>query len=261
LGLLHADEHEEGAVAAIAARAEGNPLFVEEMVRRLSEENGESAAEMPPTVQALLAARLDSLEPFQRRLLAHAAVVGRTFWEAALAPLASAEGGDLQAALRALREKDLVVAGEGSALAGEPEMAFKHALIRDVAYEMLPKAVRAQKHYEVAGFIEARSGERVDEVVALLAEQYGPAAQLGAELSLAPADVEPYRVKALHYLEAAGGAATAFYSNAQAFTNYEAAREQAGGDVAAVARIVEKQGDVALRLGRGDVWTEAGRRR
>ncbi len=256
LGLLHADERQESVVAAISARAEGNPLFVEEMVRRLSEEDGAIAAEMPPTVQALLAARLDSLEPFQRRLLAHAAVIGRTFWEAALAPVASAEGGDLEAALRALREKDLVVAGEGSALAGEPEMAFKHALIRDVAYEMLPKSVRAQKHFEVGGFIEARAGERVEEVVALLAEHYGRAAQLGAELSLAPADVEPYRVKALHYLEAAGDAAMAFYSNAQAFTNYEAAREQAGGDAAAVARIVEKQGDVALRLGRVDIAIE-----
>ena len=253
LGLLHADEREESVVAAIAARAEGNPLFVEEMVRRLAEEDSASAAELPPTVQALLAARLDSLEPFSRRLLAHASVIGRTFWEGALVAVADAEGGDLPGALRALREKDLVVAGEGSALAGEPEMAFKHALIRDVAYEMLPKAVRAQKHFEVAGFIENRAGERVEEVVSLLAEHYGRAAQLGAELSLAATDLEPYRAKALHYLEAAGDAARAFYSNAQAFSNYEAAREQAGEDAEAIARIVEKQGDVALRLGRVDV--------
>jgi len=251
--LLDANGDKEGVIAAVAARAEGNPLFAEEMVRRLSEEDGASAAELPATVQGLLAARLDSLEPFHRRVLAHAAVVGRTFWEGALVPVADAEGGDLPAALRALREKDLVVAGEGSALAGEPELAFKHALVRDVAYETLPKAVRAQKHFDVAGFIEARADQRVDEVVALLAEHYGRAAQLGAELSLAPADLEPYRAKALSYLEAAGDAATAFYSNADAFSNYEGACEQAGGDAAAVARIVEKQGDVALRLGRVDV--------
>lgn len=259
--LLEAGEQRESVIAAVAARAEGNPLFAEEMVRRLAEEDSAIASELPPTVQALLAARLDSLEPFQRRLLAHAAVVGRTFWEGALAPLAKAEGSDLEAALRALREKDLVVAGEGSAMGGEPELAFKHALIRDVAYEMLPKAVRAQKHFEVAGLIEARAGERVEEVVALLAEHYGRAAQLGAELSLAPADVEPYRTKALFYLEAAGDAATAFYSNAEALANYEAAREQAGEDPAVVARLVEKQGDVALRLGRVDmaieVWERA----
>jgi len=259
--LMRVDGVNESVVAAVAARAEGNPLFAEEMVRRLSEEEGASAAELPATVQALLAARLDSLEPFQRRLLAHAAVIGRTFWEAALAPVAETEGGDLAEALRALRDKDILVAGEGSALAGEPELAFKHALIRDAAYEMLPRAVRAQKHFEVARFIEARAGERVEEVVALLAEHYGKAADLGSELGLAPGDIAPYRAKALCYLEAAGDAATAFYSNADAFSNYEAALEQAGEDAQAVARLLEKQGDVALRLGRVDaaigVWERA----
>jgi class 3 adenylate cyclase/tetratricopeptide (TPR) repeat protein len=259
--LLAIDEPGDGVIATVAARAEGNPLFAEEMVRRLAEEEGANAAELPATVQALLAARLDSLEPFQRRLLAHAAVVGRTFWEGALAPVVQAEGGDLQEALRGLREKDLVVVGEGSALAGEPELAFKHALIRDAAYEMLPKAVRAQKHFEVAEFIELRAGQRVEEVVALLAEHYGRAAQLGAELSLAGAELEPYRVKALHYLEAAGDAATAFYSNAEAFSQYQAACEHAAGDAAALARLQEKQGDVALRLGRVDAaiaaWEQA----
>ena len=251
----------ESVLAAVAARAEGNPLFVEEMVRRLAEEEGASAAELPATVQAVLAARLDSLEPFQRRLLAHAAVVGRTFWEDALTPIAQAEGGDLAEALRVLRDKDIVVAAEGSALAGEPELAFKHALIRDAAYEMLPKAVRAQKHYEVGRFIEVRAGKRVDELVALLAEHYGKAAELGGELGLAPGDLAPYRAKALTYLEAAGDAATAFYSNADAFSDYQAALEQAGEDEDAVARLLEKQGDVALRLGRVDaaidVWERA----
>lgn len=251
----------DGVVAAVAARAEGNPLFAEEMVRRLAEEEGASAAELPATVQALLAARLDSLEPFQRRLLAHAAVIGRTFWEGALTSVAAAEGGDLDAALRALRDKDIVVAGEGGALAGEPELAFKHALIRDAAYEMLPKAVRAQKHFEVARYIEARAGERVEEVVALLAEHYGKAAELGGELDLSPEALAPYRAKALTYVEAAGDAATAFYSNADAFSNYEAALAHASGDPQAVARLLEKQGDVALRLGRVDpaiaAWEQA----
>ncbi|MCW3019915.1 MAG: adenylyl cyclase class-3/4/guanylyl cyclase, partial [Solirubrobacterales bacterium] len=252
ISLMHVTGPSDGVVAAVAARAEGNPLFAEEMVRRLAEEEGASAAELPATVQALLAARLDSLEPFQRRLLAHAAVIGRTFWEGALTSVAAAEGGDLDAALRALRDKDIVVAGEGSVLAGEPELAFKHALIRDAAYEMLPKAVRAQKHFEVARFIEARAGERVEEVVALLAEHYGKAAELGGELGLTRDALAPYRAKALTYLEAAGDAATAFYSNVDAFSNYEAALAQAGEDSQAVARLLEKQGDVALRLGRVD---------
>ncbi|MEA2208771.1 MAG: hypothetical protein QOF54_1248 [Solirubrobacteraceae bacterium] len=248
---------DESVVAPLAQRAEGNPLFAEEMVRRLSEEDGASAAELPATVQALLAARLDSLEPFQRRLLAHASVVGRTFWEGALAPVVEAEGGDLQQALRVLREKDLVVVGEGGALAGEPELAFKHALIRDAAYEMLPKAVRAHKHFEVGCYVEARAGVRVEEVVALLAEHYGRAASLGIELSLASSELEPYRAKALHYLEAAGDAATAFYSNAEALGQYRAAGELATADADALARLLEKQGDVALRLGRVDEAIDA----
>ena len=126
---------------------------------------------------------------------------------------------------------------------------------------MLPKAVRAQKHFEVACFIEDGAGERVEEVVALLAEHYGKAAELGGEFGLAAAELAPYRAKALSYLEAAGDAATAFYSNAHAFSTYEAALEQAGEDADAVARLLEKQGDVALRLGRVDaaieVWERA----
>jgi class 3 adenylate cyclase/tetratricopeptide (TPR) repeat protein len=258
--LLGGEEQGNGMLATVAARAEGNPLFAEEIVRHLGEEPGASAAELPTTVQGLLAARLDSLAPFPRRLLAHAAVVGRRFSEDALTAVAEAEGGDLAAALQALRERDLVMVAASSA-SGEPQLAFKHALIRDVAYEMLPKATRAQKHFEVAGFIESRASERVEEVVALLAEHYERAAQLASELSLAAGELEPYRTKALHYLEAAGDAASALYSNADAFASYESARQRAGEDAQALARIAEKQGDVALRLGRVDpaiaVWESA----
>jgi adenylate cyclase len=249
-----------GVLATVVARAEGNPLFAEEIVRHLGEAPGASAAELPGTVQGLLAARLDSLPAFQRRLLAHAAVVGRRFPEDALTALAEAEGGDLAGALQGLRERDLVVVAH-SDVSGEPQLAFKHALIRDVAYEMLPKATRAQKHFEVARFIEARASERVEEVVALLAEHYERAAQLASELRMTVAELEPYRSKALHYLEAAGDAATALYSNADAFASYEAARQRVGDDAQALARIADKQGDVALRLGRVDaaiaVWESA----
>ncbi|HWD11186.1 MAG TPA: adenylate/guanylate cyclase domain-containing protein [Solirubrobacteraceae bacterium] len=258
--LLGEADSANGVLAHVAARAEGNPLFAEEIVRHLGEAPDASAAELPTTVQGLLAARLDALAPFQRRLLAHAAVVGRRFPEDALVGVAEAEGGDLGEALQALRERDLVIVADSSA-SGEPQLAFKHALIRDVAYEMLPKATRAQKHFEVADFIETRADERVEEVVALLAEHYERAAQLASELSLAGAELEPYRVKALYYLESAGDAATALYSNADAFASYEAARQRVGADAEALARIAEKQGDVALRLGRVDaaigVWESA----
>jgi class 3 adenylate cyclase/tetratricopeptide (TPR) repeat protein len=259
--LLRENPMNDGLAAAVAARAGGNPLFAEEMVRRLAEEESANVEELPATVQALLAARLDSLAPFQRRVLAHASVIGRTFWEDALAPVAEAEGGDLADALRVLREKDIIVTGEGSSRAGQPELAFKHALIRDAAYEMLPKAVRAQKHFEVASFIERRAGERVEEVVALLAEHYATAAALGSELGIADPELSLYRTKATHLLEAAGDAATAVHSNAEAFSSYAEAAELVGDDIQTGARLLEKRGDVALRLGRVDVaievWEEA----
>jgi class 3 adenylate cyclase/tetratricopeptide (TPR) repeat protein len=263
--LLPGDQGEE-LVATVAERAGGNPFFVEEMVRLVSEE-GSGEADLPDTVQALLAARLDSLDPFERRLVQQAAVVGRTFWEDSLAPVAREEGRDLHSALGALREKDIVVPGTGSLLAGEPELAFKHVLIRDVAYGMLPKAVRARKHFEVGGFIEQRAGDRTDEVVALLAEHYSRAAALAGEARFAAAELDPIHEKAVHFLEAAGDAAAAFYSNPEAFSHYQQARElfggargRADGDEAAgdgtLARIGEKQGDVALRLGRVDAAIE-----
>jgi len=259
--LLRSDPLNREVAAAVATRAAGNPLFAEEMVRRLAEEESAKVEELPATVQALLAARLDSLEPFQRRVLAHASVIGRTFWEDALVPVAEAEGGDLAEALRILREKDIIVAGEGASPTRQPELAFKHALIRDAAYEMLPKAVRAQKHFEVAGFIERRAGERVEEVVALLAEHYSTAAALGGELGIPDSELSVYRARATHFLEAAGDAATAVHSNAEAFASYAQAQELAGEDPEATARLLEKRGDVALRLGRVDVaievWEEA----
>src|SRR6185437_650619 len=107
----------------------------------------------------------------------------------------------------ALQEKDIVVPGEGSRLAGEPELAFKHVLIRDVAYGMLPKAVRSRKHFEVGAFIEERAGDRTDEVVPLLAEHYGRAAALGREGGLASEELAPMRERAVRVLEEAGDAA------------------------------------------------------
>ncbi|HMD57163.1 MAG TPA: adenylate/guanylate cyclase domain-containing protein [Solirubrobacteraceae bacterium] len=259
-GLLRDAGATPEVLETLAERAEGNPLFAEEMVQRLAEEGGARVAELPDTVHGLLAARLDSLAPLERHLVAHAAVVGRTFWEGALAPVAASEGGDLQAALATLREKDIIVPGEGGRLAGEQELAFKHVLIRDVAYEMLPKSVRAHKHFEVGAFIEQRAGDRRHEVVALLAEHYGRAAMLGEEVRLEPDEQAPLRAKALHFLEAAGDAASALYSNQEALAHYEIAVALSAGDLALEARIHEKQGDLALRFGRVDaaidVWQQ-----
>ena len=154
----------------IAERSGGNPFFAEELARRVTEEQESSVADLPATVQGLLAARLDGLPPLERRILQQAAVIGRTFWASALAPVAEAEDADLQGALDSLADRELIVPGEGRRLAGEPELAFKHVLIRDVAYGMLPRASRARKHFEVGSFVERSAGDRADEVAPLLAE-------------------------------------------------------------------------------------------
>jgi class 3 adenylate cyclase/tetratricopeptide (TPR) repeat protein len=259
--LLAGASTEPDVLDALAERAGGNPLFAEELVQRLAEEGTTRATELPDTVQGLLAARLDSLAPLESQLVAHAAVVGQIFWERALEPVAMAEGGNLHEALATLREKDIIVPSESARLAGEQELAFKHILIREVAYAMLPKAVRARKHFEVAAFIEARAGERRHEVVALLAEHYGRAAMLGADVRLAPEELAPLREKALQFVEAAGDAASALHSNQEALAHYEAAADLGADDAGRQARIQEKQGDVALRLGRVDaaidVWQHA----
>jgi class 3 adenylate cyclase/tetratricopeptide (TPR) repeat protein len=268
---LNADETEElvaallpeseAVVPAVVERSGGNPLFAEEMARRIADEGGVHAAELPDTVQGVLAARLDALEPFERRLVQQAAVVGRTFWEGSLAPLARAEGRDLERALVSLQEKDILAPGAEGRLAGERELAFKHVLIRDVAYGMLPKAVRARKHFEVGSFIEERAGDRIDEMGPLLAEHYGRAAALGREGGLPADELQGMQRRAMLFLEQAGDTATRLFSNREAAAHYRHARKICPGDaVADSARIGEKLGDVSLRLGRVDeaigVWLE-----
>jgi class 3 adenylate cyclase/tetratricopeptide (TPR) repeat protein len=246
-------------VPQVAERSGGNPLFAEEMVNRLLEEETVEAEELPRNVQSLLAARLDSLDRLERRLLQSASVIGQTFWEGALASTAAQEGLDLGTTLANLEEKDLLVPSAGTRLAGEREYAFKHVLIRDVAYSMLPKSVRCRKHVEVAEFIRESAGERSDGVIGLVAEHFARAAALGSEAGLDAAALAELQGQALDALEAAGDAAAALYSNAEAFDRYTAALEISESlDPGVVARIGEKQGDVALRMGRVDsavgVW-------
>ncbi len=254
---------------AVVERSGGNPLFAEEMARRIAEDGGQGT-QLPDTVQGVLAARLDSLEPFERRLVQQAAVVGRTFWQGSLVPLAEAEGRDLDSALDTLQAKDILAPASERRLAGERELAFKHVLIRDVAYSMLPKSVRSRKHFEVGAFIEARAGDRTDEVVPLLAEHYGRAAALGKEGDVSAEELSAMRDRAVRFLEEAGDVAARLYSNREAAEHYRHARqvaqvgdEPAGGGPGpttdqVLVRVGEKLGDVSLRLGRVDeaiaVW-------
>jgi class 3 adenylate cyclase/predicted ATPase len=254
VGALLGDAAGAGAGLAdqVAARSGGNPLFAEEMVNRIVEGGAGADEALPETVHAVLAARLDSLPRAERRVLQAASVVGQTFWEGSIGD-AGEEGLDLRTTLESLRGKDLVVPTAGSRLAGEREYAFKHVLIRDVAYSTLPKAVRARKHAEVGAFISTRAADRSEGVVAMVAEHYARAANLGAAADLEPGELEDFEARALEALEAAGDISAALYSNSEAQTHYETALSlERRLDPATAARIGEKLGDGALPLGRVD---------
>jgi adenylate cyclase len=247
-------------ITRVAKRAGGNPLFAEEMVNRL-QEGGDEPDVLPESVHSVLAARLDSLAPFERRLLQQAAVVGQNFWQGTLLGGGGQTEAAVNEALDSLQDKELVIANPASRLAGEREYGFKHGLIRDVAYGMLPKAIRCRQHFQVGGFIEERAGERGDRAVALIADHYGRAASLGAEAGIDADELREMNAKAVDYLEAAGDAALALYSNQEALGHYRALRELEGAmDEAEAARIGEKMGDAALLLGRVDeaveVWEQ-----
>ena len=154
----------------IATAAEGNPLFVEQMLAMLSEDGGGSAeVAVPPTIQALLAARLDRLQTGERDAIERASVVGKEFWQRALAEL-SAEPAGVAPALLALVRKELVRPHRSATFPREDAFRFRHLLIRDAAYAGLPKELRSELHERFADWLEAeRSG--FDEIVGYHLEQ------------------------------------------------------------------------------------------
>jgi tetratricopeptide (TPR) repeat protein len=180
--LLDVDGLPASVFDQILARAEGNPFFLEEIVRQLVDngsvrlEAGRWRAagdvghvEIPDTVQGVLAARIDLLEPPDRRVLQAAAVVGRIFWPGAIRRLLNGAADRMPAALLALEERDLVRSRLASSLGDEPEYIFKHVLTRDVAYDTLPRRDRSAAHASIAAWLEETLGERAREFLELLA--------------------------------------------------------------------------------------------
>ncbi|MGH2555994.1 MAG: ATP-binding protein, partial [Actinomycetota bacterium] len=164
------------AGARIADVTEGNPLFVEEILRMLADEgllqrsNGSwtvtgdiSTLAIPPTIHALITARLDRLEREERAVIERAAVVGRVFWWGAVAELSpEGERPAIGGGLQSLTRKDLIRPDQ-SELGQEDAFRFSHILIRDAAYSGIPKAVRAELHERLAGWVHARTRDRAGE--------------------------------------------------------------------------------------------------
>jgi class 3 adenylate cyclase len=154
--------------AQIVERAEGNPFFLEEIVRTRSAVGPGSDA-LPDTVHAALAARIDLLPADEKRVLQSAAVVGRVFWPAAVAEVGALDAGAVSELLDRLQNRDLVLGRLSSSISGQRELIFKHALICEVAYETLPRRDRVRMHRDVADWIERTYAGRRDEVVELIA--------------------------------------------------------------------------------------------
>jgi class 3 adenylate cyclase/tetratricopeptide (TPR) repeat protein len=165
-------------------RAEGNPLFVEETIRMLVESgsgNG-SAGRVPDTLQALIAARIDHLDPAAKTLLQRASVVGRVFWRGALEYLSPDVDGH-EALLDDLLQREFLLREPRSSISGETAYRFKHALIREVAYTGLAKLARAQYHARFAEWLAERTGEELVEIRAYHLDQ---AVEFLTELEGAP---------------------------------------------------------------------------
>src|SRR5207245_7825774 len=145
--------------ARISQAAEGNPLFVEEMVA-LVRESGNGEVSVPPTIQALLAARLDQLEPAERGVLERGAVEGKIFHRGGVEALAPDEP-DVATKLMALVRKELV-RPDRTQLPGDDAFRFRHLLIRDAAYDGLPKSARAELHERFAAWLEIHGADLVE---------------------------------------------------------------------------------------------------
>jgi class 3 adenylate cyclase/tetratricopeptide (TPR) repeat protein len=145
--------------ARVADVAQGNPLYTEQLFAMLVEEARAAAelVELPPTIQALLTARLDRLDPFERHVLERAAVIGKEFWPGAVAALGSGDEA-LGTTLLGLVRREFVEPAVSS-IPGEDGFRFRHALIRDAAYAGIPKRARADLHERFAGWLE-RHGKR-----------------------------------------------------------------------------------------------------
>jgi predicted ATPase len=136
----------------------------------MSEGSVQGETQLPSTIRGLVAARHDALPPDERALVLDAAVVGKSFWRGVLECLGHARE-ELRPTLVALERRDLIRREPSSTIEGDEEYTFKHVLIREVAYELLPRGERRQRHEQVARFIEEATPE-VGEAAAALARHW-----------------------------------------------------------------------------------------
>jgi len=192
--LLAIDELPEQVRGDVVTRAEGNPLYVEEFLRmlmesgRIEKRDGRWVAdasiatvEVPPTLQGLIAARLDRVAPEVKALLQRASLAGRLFSTDALTALGEGAAPDPSLLRDAIR-RDLLVEADERALGSGRVFRFKHVLIRDVAYATVPKAERSRLHDRYGRWLESSLGDRSHEIADIVAHHAEQAFLLAREL-------------------------------------------------------------------------------
>ena len=234
--LLLPDQGE--AVAARVARASGgNPFFAEEVARSLSDHGTKAIEHLPDTVHAAITARMDLLPGAEKRTLQYAAILGQGFREEALADLLGRSPRDALAGLeRSALVQERVTDGPGT-------YAFRHQLIRDVAYASLPRRQRANLHERAAAGVRTGHAERKSELAELVAFHLTEAA-----------DLEPNSARldaAREAIVAAADAAIKRGGAARSQELYERASELSTVEEDRVAAL-RSAGDIALRRWRGD---------
>ena len=258
-GLLDA-ELAPGVGARVLDLVGGNPLYAEQYVRLLLDRgllihtpdglHLEASEELPlpDGVQAVLAARLDTLPSGQKALLCDAAVIGETFWGGGVAALSGRDEHEVNEVMTALVARDLVRPTAGASMAGEIEYLFWHAVAREAAYAQLPRRLRLAKHIAVADWLEARAGARAGDFAEILAHHYVTAlemARAAGETDLATSLSAP----AIRSLTEAGDRVyTADLGGAERF--YRLALDLARAGTAERATIQARLGETLLWSGR-----------
>jgi predicted ATPase len=213
--VLPADEQ-----AVLLQRAGGNPLYAEEYVRMLAD--GGIEIGVPETLQGVVAARIDALDEKDKLLLRQAAVLGKVFWTDALAALVKLDVHAVEERLYVLERKEFVRREQRSAVAGARQYTFVHALVRDGAYNQMPRAVRADAHERVADWIEQLPDDRAADRSEMVAHHLVQALEYGHSSGR---DVSSLVPRAARALRAAGEHAFALGSLHRALPLLEHANE------------------------------------
>jgi class 3 adenylate cyclase len=218
-----------GQASTVAQTGEGNPLFIEELAASLAEQTTPERQELPTSIREIVAARLDALSAAERSVLLDASVVGRIFWRGALVRMQPRD--DVQALLGSLEQRDLVRREAISRIQGEQQFAFKHVLIRDVAYQTLPRAARRDRHAAVASYLEEMTGAggQANEALAHHWQEAGA------------------HDRAVDCLVAAADQAGRGWAKEQAVTLYRAALELVPAEDDAERRLIRRRLAVALQ--------------